>query len=309
MYLVNNNNVNDPGINLALEEYCLHHLQDGRDYLLLYINAPAVIVGRNQNPMAETNYAYLQKKSIRLVRRISGGGAVYHDLGNLNLSLISAHDRARFHNYEKLTEPVITTLQQAGIPAALKNNNIVVDGRKVSGAAQFTNMHAMISHATLLWDAELDVLGRALQSNIEVTASRAVKSVRSNVANACEFLSRPMELALFRKNLLKSCSETYGGLREYRLSGQAWDQVYALAANKYGSWEWNFAKTPDFTARHQIKYGSEIRILRLKVKRGMVAEIETVREGSIEAAIRSQVDRFIGKPYNRLAAELCLSLS
>jgi lipoate-protein ligase A len=303
MYLINNNNINDPAINLALEEYCLRNMQAGQDYLLFYNNAPSVIIGRNQNPMEEINYAYLKKKGIQLVRRISGGGAVYHDFGNINFCLITAHDKTKFHNYEKLTEPAIRTLKQMGIPAALKKNHIVVEGRKISGTAQFTNMHTIVSHGTLLFDADLDVLAQALESNTDVMASKAVKSVKSDVVNISEFLSRPMEMALFEKKLLESYSERYGALKEYQLSGQAWDLVYELSEKKYQSWEWNFGKTPEFIAQLKIKAASGDLILRLKVNQGIITEIETDQEGSIDGNIQSQANRLIGKPYDRKVSD------
>ena len=303
MFFIINNNITDPRINLALEEYCFRNLETGPDYLLFYINAPSVIIGRNQNPMEETNYDYLKDNGIQLIRRISGGGAVYHDLGNINISMISAHDNTKFHNYGELAEPVIRVLGQIGISAVLKKNQILADGRKITGTAQFTNLRTIISHGTLLFDADLDALARALDSNLEILSSKAVKSNRHDVTNISELISRPMPIEHFKKMLLESYSEIYGGLNEYRLPDQAWDHIYELASTKYESWDWNYGKTPEFIARQRFHHNSHEVNLNIHVQKGKITKIEFSGEHPFKVNIKAIENRFIGKPYDRSALD------
>ena len=131
MIFIENEGNNDPFLNLALEEYILRNFDEGQDYLLFYINEPSIIIGRNQNTLEEINHSYVEEKNIKVVRRISGGGAVYHDFGNLNFSFITDYDVKSLNNFRKFTEPVIKVLNKIGVPAELKGrNDIVVNDRK-----------------------------------------------------------------------------------------------------------------------------------------------------------------------------------
>ena len=191
MFLISNIEDSDPALNLALEEYCLRNLNPGFEYLLFYINRPSVIIGRHQNPFQEFNQKLAHQKGICLVRRISGGGAVYHDPGNLNFSFITDFTEEKLDYFKTLIEPILNTLQRLGVPARLtEKNNILVDGKKVSGNSQHTNMRRMLSHGTLLFDSELDVLKRVLDSRLVITQSRAVSSIKAKVTNISGHLLR-----------------------------------------------------------------------------------------------------------------------
>ena len=133
MQLIDNKGITDPTINLALEEYCVRNLDfENKNYLLFYINEPSIIIGKHQNTIEEINSEYVKTNSIHVVRRVSGGGAVYHDHGNLNFSFITKYDIKNIHNFEKFTQPVIDTLHDMGINAELSGrNDIIVDGRKI----------------------------------------------------------------------------------------------------------------------------------------------------------------------------------
>lgn len=164
MLFIDNNGITDPQINLAIEEYALNHLDINETYLLFYINQPSIIIGRNQNTIEEINTEYVDKNNIIVVRRLSGGGAVYHDLGNLNFSFITKDDGESFHNFLKFTEPVIEALQKLGVNAELSGrNDIQVGGRKISGNAQFSTKGRMFSHGTLMLDSEIENVVSALK--------------------------------------------------------------------------------------------------------------------------------------------------
>lgn len=171
MLFIDNQNITDPRINLAIEEYCVKHLDPEQTYLLFYVNQPSIIIGKNQNTIEEINTKYVEDNGIMVVRRLSGGGAVYHDLGNLNFSFITKDDGDSFHNFKKFTEPVIQALRQLGVEAELSGrNDIVADGRKISGNAQFSTKGRIFSHGTLMLDSAIDHVVSALK----------VKKIKSN---------------------------------------------------------------------------------------------------------------------------------
>src|SRR5699024_9852101 len=154
---IDNKGITDPYINLAIEEYALQNFGEEDTYLLFYINAPSIIIGRNQNTVEEVNTDYVDDNHIKVVRRLSGGGAVYHDEGNLNFSFITKDDGDSFHNFAKFTEPVVQALNKIGVPAELVGrNDLQIEGRKFSGNAQFSTKGRMFSHGTLMLDSEIE---------------------------------------------------------------------------------------------------------------------------------------------------------
>ena len=199
MLFIDNKGIIDPRINLAIEEYALKHLDINESYLLFYINKPSIIIGKNQNTIEEVNQDYVEENDITVVRRLSGGGAVYHDLGNLNFSFITKDDGDSFHNFKKFTEPVVKALGKLGIQAELSGrNDIMAEGKKISGNAMFATRGRMFSHGTLLFNSEMDHIVSALKVKKEKIESKGIKSVRSRVGNIADFLKEPMTIEEFR---------------------------------------------------------------------------------------------------------------
>src|SRR5690625_4956285 len=189
MKFIDNKGITDPRINLALEEYMLENFGEKDTYLLFYVNEPSIIIGRNQNTVEEINTEYVDKKDIKVVRRLSGGGAVYHDLENLNFSFITKDDGDSFHNFAKFTKPLVDVLNELGVPAKLEGrNDLVVEGRKISGNAMYSTKGRMFSHGTLMLDSEIEEVVKALNVNKAKIESKGIKSIRSRVANISEFL-------------------------------------------------------------------------------------------------------------------------
>ena len=258
MIFVDNQQVYDPRVNLALEEYLLRNLDTHEDVLLFYINEPSIIIGRNQNTLEEINHEYVREHGIHVVRRLSGGGAVYHDLGNLNFSFITDYAPENFHNFRKFTKPVIKVLGDLGVEAELSGrNDILVDGRKISGTAQYSTTKRMFSHGTLLFNAQLGSVSDALNVKMSKIVSKGVKSVRSRVANISDFMTEMMTTEAFRQRVLEGIFEGIDPIPQYHLKEADWDAVHKLVEERYSKWEWNFGRSPKFNVQrtHRFPFG------------------------------------------------------
>ncbi|MEV5030711.1 lipoate--protein ligase [Paenibacillus sp. LPE1-1-1.1] len=273
MRFVSNNGITDPSLNLALEEYILRSLPDNDDYLLFYINEPSIIIGKNQNTAEEINSDYVEKNGIHVVRRLSGGGAVYHDLGNLNFSFIMKDDGKSFYNFKKFTEPVVRALQELGVTAEMTGrNDLQIGERKISGNAQFSTRGKMFSHGTLLFDSEIENVVSALKVNAEKYVSKSTKSIRSRVANISEFLKEPLTIEQFREKLLQSIFGQAEQIPFYELTAEDWVKVRKLADERYRSWEWNYGRSPAFNVQQKKRIeGAGTFDVRLQVEEGLIA--------------------------------------
>jgi len=273
MIFIENEGINDPHLNLALEEYIVRNFKD-KDYLLFYINEPSIIIGRNQNTLEEVNQQYVEDKGIHVVRRISGGGAVYHDFGNLNFSFITDHDIKSFNNFKKVTAPIVKVLNEMGVKAEMKGrNDVVVENRKISGNAQFSTGKRMFTHGTLLLNSDLEEVTRALQVKMTKLVSKGHKSVRSRVANIQEFIKEPLEILEFRERILQGLNAA-GDFETYTLTDKEWEAVHNLKESKYDQWEWNYGRSPKFNLRREKRFPIGIVDLRLWVEKGYIVNVK-----------------------------------
>ncbi|CAG9609259.1 lipoate--protein ligase [Pseudoneobacillus rhizosphaerae] len=271
MLFIDNKGITDPRINLAIEEYALKNLDINETYLLFYINEPSIIIGKNQNTVEEINTDYVESNGIKVVRRLSGGGAVYHDLGNLNFSFITKDDGESFHNFRKFTEPVIAALQKLGVNAELSGrNDILAEGRKISGNAQFSTKGRMFSHGTLLFDSEIEHVVSALRVKQDKIESKGIKSIRSRVANISEFLSDSMDIQQFRSHLLKNIFSESNDIPEYVLTEEDWSKIHELSKERYQNWDWNYGKSPKFNSQHSHRFPVGSIDVRLEVNKGII---------------------------------------
>ncbi|HLS30996.1 MAG TPA: lipoate--protein ligase [Flavobacteriaceae bacterium] len=276
MIYIDNEGINDPKTNLAIEEYCIRNLPVGEDYILFYINQPSIIIGRNQNTLEEIDLDYTEANDIKVVRRISGGGAVYHDFGNLNFSFLTDYDRTKLNNFKQFTAPIVKVLNEMGVPAEMKGrNDIVVNDKKISGNAQFSSVKRMFNHGTLLLDSDLSQVTKALTVKMTKIKSKGHKSARSRVANISEFLEKPMTTEEFKQEILNGIFKDNPNFETYKLTEEDWKEINKLRAEKYGTWDWNFGKSPKFDIKREKKFPSGIIDLRIQVKRG--GDIENVK--------------------------------
>ncbi|MDP1418328.1 lipoate--protein ligase [Peribacillus simplex] len=271
MLFIDNKGITDPRINLAIEEYALKHLNIDETYLLFYINRPSIIIGRNQNTIEEINADYVDENGITVVRRLSGGGAVYHDLGNLNFSFITRDDGDSFHNFKKFTQPVVETLEKLGIHAELSGrNDILAEGKKISGNAMFSTKGRMFSHGTLLFQSEMDHIVSALKVKKDKIESKGIKSIRSRVGNIADFLKEPMSVEEFRSFLLQNIFKDSGKVTEYVLTEMDWEKIHKISEERYQNWEWNYGKSPKFNLQNSHRFAVGSVDIRLEVNRGII---------------------------------------
>ncbi|SMO97142.1 lipoate--protein ligase [Gracilimonas mengyeensis] len=275
MIFIDNEGITNPQVNLALEEYALRNFGEHEDYLLFYINEPSIIIGRNQNTLEEINDEYVRDNGIHVVRRMSGGGAVYHDLGNLNFSFITKYKKENLNNFKKFTQPVIKVLKSLGVPAEMSGrNDILAEGRKISGNAQFSTGKRMFSHGTLLYTSDLDEVTNALDVKMSKIQSKGHKSVRSRVANIIEFMDTDLSVGEFRERLLEGLYEDRETFETYKLSESEWAEVHALKDEKYGNWDWNFGKSPKFNIQRTRRFPIGEIDLRLDVQKGHIKNLK-----------------------------------
>jgi len=271
MLFLDNRGITDPTLNLAMEEYALKNLDPENTYFLFYINEPSIIIGKNQNTAEEINASYVNDNNIHVVRRLSGGGAVYHDLGNLNFSFITKDDGNSFHNFRKFTEPVIEALKELGVNAELSGrNDILAEGRKISGNAQFSTKGRMFSHGTLLFNSNIDEVVNALNVKLEKIQSKGIKSVRSRVANIKEFLKEDLTIQQFKDLLLESIFKELGSIERYEWTEDDIKNIKELAENRYRSWDWNYGKSPKCNIQQSKRFAVGQIDIRLEVNKGVI---------------------------------------
>lgn len=285
----------DPYFNMAVEDYLVHTPEITADIFMLWQNRPTVVVGRHQNSSAEINVPLVREKNIAVVRRLSGGGAVYHDKGNLNFTFIT-RVQGRGPDFAAFSGPVIEILRQLGVPAEhTGRNDIVISGCKFSGNAQYRFKTRLMHHGTILWDSNLEDVALVLQPDESKTVARGITSVRSRITNVVEHLDQPIALKDFEQLLIEHIFRHTGEERQRELSLLELRNIEELRDKKYSTWEWNYGQSPQYTQgrKAQFPWGSMEAFL--LVKQGRVAQCKfygdffTIDDLSVlETAIKNQ---------------------
>ncbi len=243
----------DPYYNLAYEEYILKNCRDD-DYLILWQNENTIVMGLHQNPYEEIDLSKAEELKVNIVRRITGGGTVYHDLGNLNYSYITDWNEGRDVVFGKLLEPVVEAFREYGLEIELKGrNDLLLDGKKISGSAQTLARNRLLQHGTLLIDSDLDLLSSVLRVPSDKFQSKSVKSVRSRVTNIQNYVSHPIDIREVKK-LLRDYWSRSKTFEEVQLDPQALKQIEKLADEKYRSKEWNFSRSPKCSYKNRKRF-------------------------------------------------------
>ena len=279
MIFVDNGQNYDADLNIALETYLVENKLVDEPILLFYINKPSIIVGRNQNTAEEINQTYVDEHGINVVRRMSGGGAVYHDLGNVSFCFIKDDDGS-FRDFASFTKPVIQALHKMGATGAVLEgrNDLLIDGKKFSGNAMYAKDGRMTAHGTILFDSDLDEVTNALKPRKAKIESKGVKSIRSRVTNLKPYVSdeyKDLTIEEFRDRLLL---EIFGVDRredvpELKLTDKDWEGVMKIREERMGNWDWNYGQSPDFQYEQSHKFPFGFVDVRFNVRQGKMQDV------------------------------------
>lgn len=308
MLFVHNDDMTNPRFNLAIEEFLLRNLVGDEPILLFYINEPAVIIGRNQNTLEEIDPDFVKNNMIHVVRRLSGGGAVYHDLGNLNFSFIT-RAREDLHNFTKFTEPVINALGVLGVEGELRGkSDIFAAGKKISGNAQYSTNTGMFSHGTLLFDTNIETMLKALNPRQVAIESKAVQSVRNFVTNIREQLPPGSEGLTIYDLKQAILDQIFGrqGITVYTLTESDWEKIHQISVERYQRWEWNYGRSPKFNIQKSVDFPIGKIDVRIDVDRGRIMGLKIYGNFAGKENIRNLENLLVGVPYEPEALNAAL---
>jgi len=275
MYYIENQNITDPAVNLAIEEYAVRFLDKRKSYVLFYINAPSIIIGKHQNVFEEVNLLAAHRHRIPVYRRISGGGTVFHDPGNLNFSYICQHTLKLFNTYNRFLQPIVQILKEGGVDVSIdQRNNLRIGSKKISGNAQFTSRNRLLSHGTLLFNSNLDRLNTVIK---DVSASgqiksKSTKSQRSSVTNLKFHLQNDSSIEELCRKLIKRIFKSR--YQEQPLNRQDWQAIHDLADSKYRSWDWNYGQSPPCRMIREFPLNQKTHHLLLEINEGRIKYFE-----------------------------------
>lgn len=284
----------DPYFNLAVEEYVMKNFTE--DVFMLWRNDKSVIIGKYQNSAAEINIDFVNENGVKVVRRMTGGGAVFHDLGNLNFTFIEAKGSGDFRTF---TEPILQVLNKLGVPARFEGrNDLTINGQKFSGNAQCVYNGKILHHGTLLFASEMADLSAALKVNPLKFQDKAVKSVRKRVTNISEHLPHPMTVLELKDVIMEHVSSNTENAKPYTFSDEDIRAIEKLRDEKYSTWEWNFGTSPKFDYAKIIRSAAGGNVeAHLSIDKGNIVKMKIFGDFFSQGEISEFEQLFIGQPY------------
>ncbi|WFA08861.1 lipoate--protein ligase [Tissierella sp. Yu-01] len=298
IYVINDSN--DPFFNHASEEYMMDNFDD--EVFMLWINKPSILIGRNQNTLSEININYVRDKDIVVVRRLSGGGTVYNDLGNINYTFITYRNSNEVqvkNGFEKFALPVINALQSLGVNAVFTGrNDITIDEKKFSGNAQYFQKNKLLHHGTLLYDCDMSKLSMALKSKPIKFVDKSVKSVGSRVTNILPHMDTKMDLLEFKEYLKDYVIRTHNIENIYEFNEYDIEQINSIVKRRFETWEWNYGKSPVYQCNNAIKYPAGVVEYNLNVDGGIIKEISIYGDFFGEKEIEELEQKIVGSKHD-----------
>jgi len=287
----------DAYFNIASEEYLLTKYPK-ESIFLLYINDPSIIIGKFQNTLAEINLDYVNDNKIKIVRRMSGGGAVYHDLGNLNFSFHTLLGNLDFMDFSTFTQPIVSVLNKLNIPAKLEGrNDLLVDGKKFSGNAKLAKNGKMVQHGTILIDSQMQILSDALKVNPLKFVDKAVKSNRARVTNLIGYLPQGFTTVKFKELLIAEMQRENPDAEIIHFSATDIQNIENLVKEKYETWDWNFGFSPNYNFKKAIKIPAGFIELHLDVHKGSIEHAKIFGDFFASESIHELEQLLIGKKH------------
>ena len=263
----------DPYFNIATDEYIFKHIKE--DCFMLWRNDNAIIVGKHQNTLAEINVDYVKEKGIKVVRRLSGGGAVYHDLGNLNFSFTRTGENTEMVDFERYTLPIIEVLQNLGVDAKFEGrNDLTIEGKKFSGNAEHVFKNKVLHHGTILYSSEMKDVSGALKINPLKYKDRAVKSIPKRVTNVANHLKKPMSLDVFTQRIMDHVLSKFDDAKLYEFTAEDLKAIQQIRDEKYATWEWNYGNSPTYDFQQGIRTNGGTIEMNLNVKKGFITAVK-----------------------------------
>jgi lipoate-protein ligase A len=300
-----NQHSTDPYFNLAAEEYFLKNFQE--DVFMLWRSRPSIVVGKHQNALAEINHEFVRENRIPVARRLSGGGTVFHDPGNVNFTFIRNVEKISEVNFKIFTVPVIEALNKLGVEAyTTGRNDLLIDAKKISGNAEHVHRNRVLHHGTLLFDSHLEALKGALKVDLSKFEDKAVQSNRSEVTNIANYLPNPISVEEFTHFLFGEISQNYPECQVYNLTREDLQAIEKLSIEKYQTWDWIFGYSPRYRFTNTLETENGEICISLLVEKGMIVEASI--SGAIPAELRQNItESLLGCRHDYVAMKTALS--
>ncbi len=278
----------DPYFNLATEEHLLKKYDE--DIFMIWRSESSIVVGKHQNALAEINHQYVRENNIHVARRLSGGGTVFHDPGNVNFTFIKRVEKMEEVNFKIFTQPIVDVLKKLDLDAyTTGRNDLLIDGKKISGNAEHIHKKRVLHHGTLLFDSHLDKLRNALKVDLSRFEHKAVQSNRSEVGNISEYLKRQMSVEEFARFIFENIAKEYSDFNVLELTDEDIFEINKLKEEKYCQWEWIYGYSPKYKYHNTLKTSKGKVQFTFQIVKGKI--VDSVWDGDLPESLTEQLSQ------------------